>query len=212
MGNRIFGEEIFYVNRPGLGGHRAGGQPSQHFFAFLAEPDLHLSAVLFALAFGLAESPQELFELRHIHHVHRVILGHIRPLVAVGVALVHIPDALESVLALAHIAGHQRKGGSLDRDVAVAHTYIGAGAVVGAVVGGALDAHIGAQVMLAGDTRVARGGNVVDGDGVHGVYPFPYLQEDCTTSRGKSQQFFAKKPRNFSYIFCNTFVTFGCAI
>ncbi len=81
--------------------------------------------------------------------------------------LVERPDIVEVGLALAHIAGHERKGGSLDRDVHAVGAYVGAGAVVGAVVMLAVDAHIGAEVMLAGNTRVARGGSVIDGKSCH---------------------------------------------
>lgn len=186
----------------GLGGHRIGGQPSQHFFAFFAEADFHLTAVLFGLTLGLAEHPYELFELGHIHLVHPVILGHIRPLVAVGVALVHAPDALESGLALAHVAGHQRKGGSLDGDVTLAEAYIGGGAVVGAVVGRALDAHIGAEVVLAGDACVLCGAEVGDGVSVHVRVSLPLISDTIIAPVSRVvNRFLKKSQKNFLNIY-----------
>ena len=88
--------------------------------------------------------------------------------------LVERPDVVEVGLALAHIAGHERKGGSLDADVHAVGAYVGAGAVVGAVVMHSIDAHIGAEVMLTGDARVARGGSVIDGKSCH-FWRSPFL-------------------------------------
>ena len=85
--------------------------------------------------------------------------------------LVQRPDIVEVGLALAHIARHECKGGSLDADAHAVGAYVGAGAVVGAVVMLAVDAHIGAKVMLTGDARVARGADVVDGVGGHFFVP-----------------------------------------
>ena len=158
--------ESFFLPYP----ERSGGsglEPLDHLFAFLAAPDFHCPAVLFALSLGTTEHIHELLKLGNVHHINGVILGDIGKSVAVRGGLVQRPDIVKVGLALAHIAGHECKGGSLDRDVHAVSAYVRAGAVVGAVVMFSVDAHIGAEIVLAGDACVVRGGSVVNGKSCH---------------------------------------------
>jgi len=153
----------------------ASGEPCAHFAGLFAATDFHFAAVLCAFAFGLAEGLDKLFKLNQIHHVYGIILGHISELVAVSVALVHVPDTLEGLLALAHITTHKGEARSLDADVVVVNADVRRGAVVGAVVGGALDAHVVAEVVLTRDARVLHVRDVVDGEGRHWSVPLSFI-------------------------------------
>ena len=154
-----------------VGGSDPCGEPLDHFAGFLAATDFHRPAVLCALALGVAEHIHELFELADVHHIHLIVSGDIGESVAVGGGLVERPDAVEVLAPLAHIARHERKGGSLDADAHTERAYVAVLAVVGAVVMLALDAHIGAKVMLASDARVVGGAGVGDGVGGHFFVP-----------------------------------------
>ena len=134
----------------------ASGEPCAHLAGLFAASNLHLTAILLALALGLAEGFDEPLKLHKVHHVYGVVLGHISKLVAVRVALVHVPDTIKGFLALAHITTHKSEARSLDADVVIVNADVRRGAIVGAVMGGALDAHVVAEVVLTRDARVLR--------------------------------------------------------
>lgn len=191
-----------------LSGQRSSGscfEPLDHLAGLFTATDFHRSAVLFALALGTTEHIHELLKLGNVHHIDGVVLGDVGESVAMRGSLVQLPNIVKVGLALAHIARHERKGGSLDRDVHAVGAYVGAGAVVGAVVMHSVDAHIGAEVMLASDARVARGGSVIDGKSCH-FWGLPSLNFciQYTIYRARCQAFFAKKQE----IFCLSFVTY----
>ena len=87
--------------------------------------------------------------------------------------LVEVPDVIELAVSIAHVSAHEGKTRSLDADVAGADINVAVGAVVAAVMGGALDTEVVAEVVLTGDAGVACVGDVIDDVGLHGVYPFP---------------------------------------
>lgn len=180
------------------------GEPLNHLAGFLAATDFHLPAILFALSLGTAEHIYELLELGKVHHIHRVVLGDIGESVAVRGGLVERPDIVKAGLALAHIARHECKGGSLDADAHAVGAYVGVGAVVGAVVVLALDAHMGAEVMLTGDARVARCAGVGDGVGGHFFVPLSLVYAYSIAQQTGLVNTFLQKNKE---IFCLSFVT-----
>ncbi len=147
--------EIF---SPPLGG--AGGQPVQHFLAFLAAPNLHRPAVLVALALGASEHIHELFELAQRHHVALAGSGHICELVGVDTLGVEVPDAVKVVPAFAQAPGHKGEAGGLDADADSARIYVAVAVICGAVVLGAGDAILGAECPLGGVGQLGGGGHV----------------------------------------------------
>lgn len=154
-----------------------GVEPFDHLAGLFTATDFHRPAVLFAFSLGTTEHIHELLKLGNVHHINSVVLGDVGKGIAMSICLIQRPYVVKIGLALAHITTHQSKGRSLYRDVHAVGAYVGAGAVVGAVVMHSIDAHIGAKVMLAGDAGVAGGGNVFDGKSCHFfVIPFPYLR------------------------------------
>ena len=154
-----------------------GVEPFDHLAGLFTATDFHRPAVLFAFSLGATEHIHELLKLVNIHHINGVVLGDVGKGIAMSICLIQRPYVVKIGLAFAHITTHQSKGRSLYRDVHAVGAYVGAGAVVGAVVMHSIDAHIGAKVMFAGDAGVAGGGDVVDGKSCHFlVFPFPYLR------------------------------------
>ena len=84
-----------------------------------------------------------------------------------GRVLVEVPDVIELVISVAHVAAHEGEARSLDADVAIAEVDIAVGAVVAAVVSGTLNAEVVAEVVLTSNAHVARVRDVVDGVSLH---------------------------------------------
>lgn len=147
-----------------------GGQPSQHLFAFLSAPDFHPAAVLLTFPLGLAELGAEGGELVPVHHIDLIIGGNVGPEVAVGALHIEVPDFVVGFSTFAQGGAHKGEGRSLDRDEHFTQLDIRTLVICAAVMGGAVDAHIVAQVVLAGDALISGGGNVVNLEGLHLKY------------------------------------------
>jgi len=147
------------------------GEPLNHFLALFAATDFRLTAVLCALFFRPAKGIYELFELSNRHKVSGEVLGDICHLVAVGVALVHVPNAVHRGLALAHIARHKGESRRLDADMTLAEHDIRAVAIVRAVVFCALRADICAHAPLAVVARVAGYSHRIEDSTCHFLLP-----------------------------------------
>lgn len=175
-----------------------GVEPFDHLAGLFTATDFHRPAVLFAFSLCATEHIHELLKLVNVHHINGVVLGDVGKGIAMSICLIQRPYVVKIGLALAHITAHQSEGGSLYRDVHAVGAYVGAGAVVGAVVMHSIDAHIGAKVMLAGDAGVAGGGNVVDGKSCH-FWGLPSLNFciDYNMHRAQCQAFFRKKAKKF---------------
>ena len=144
-----------------------GGQPSQHLFAFFSAPDFHPAAVLLAFPLGLAELGAEGGELVPVHHIDLIIGGDISPEVAVGALHIEGPDFVVGFPTFAQGGTHKGEGRSLDGDEHFTKLDIRAFVICTAIMGGAVDAHIVAQIVLTGDALISGGGNVVNLEGLH---------------------------------------------
>ena len=175
-----------------------GVEPFDHLAGLFTATDFHRPAVLFAFSLGTTEHIHELLKLVNIHHINGVVLGDVGKGIAMSICLIQRPYVVKIGLALAHITTHQSKGRSLYRDVHAVSAYVGAGAVVSAVVMHSIDAHIGAKVMLAGDAGIAGGGDVVDGKSCHFLgLPSLNFCIDYNMHRAQCQAFFRKKAKKF---------------
>ena len=152
-----------------------GGQPSQHLFGFLLAPDFHGPAVLLAFPLGLAELVAEGGELVPVHHIDLIVFGNIGPEVAVGALHIEGPDFIIGFQTFAQVAAHKSEARSLDRYEHFAQLDIRAAVICSAVMGGAVDAHIVAQVVLTSDAHIAGGRNVVNLEGLHLKQPLSLI-------------------------------------
>ena len=152
-----------------------GGQPSQHLFTFLGAPDFHGPAVLLAFPLGLAELGAEGGELVPVHHIDLIVSGDIGPEVAVGVLHIEGPEFVVGFQTFAQGTAHKSEAGSLDRYEHFAQLNIRTLVICSAVVVGAVDAHMVAQVVLAGNALISGGGNVVNLEGLHLKQPLSLI-------------------------------------
>ena len=152
-----------------------GGQPSQHFFAFLLAPDFHGPAVLLAFPLSLAELRAEGGELVPVHHIDLIVGGDIGPEVAVGALHIEVPDIVISFQTFTKGAAHKGEGRGLDRNQHFAGFNVRTLVICPAVMGGAVHAHIGRKCPFPGIAISLGGNNVSHSEGLHLKQPLSLI-------------------------------------